>query len=84
MTITRSLLGLNRPQTIPAADIARVEVRTGMQVGRTQYYDLWMLRTKGSSLPAGGLFRQKNHADRIAGEMEKCLLSPRSKRSSGQ
>ncbi|MGE5231129.1 MAG: hypothetical protein ACM3NS_05265 [Deltaproteobacteria bacterium] len=71
--IAGGFVGVGDPRTVPAADIAGVEVAIRMQAGTTLYYGLTVVRKDGRRIGAGSGIRDKREAEWLAGLVRRAV-----------
>jgi hypothetical protein len=74
VVVSSGLLAPFRERRLPAADVAEVVVKIGMQAGNTPYYDVILVRRDGKRMPAGRGIRDKREAEWLAGTVRDALL----------
>jgi hypothetical protein len=73
VVVSSGLLAPFRERRLPAADVAEVVARIGMQAGNTPYYDVILVRKDGKQIPAGRGIRDKREAEWLAGTVRDAL-----------
>ena len=66
VTVTTGLLGGGSARTVPASEIAGINIAVGMQAGNAVYYDVRIMRRNGRRVTAGSGIRDKREAEWLA------------------
>jgi hypothetical protein len=66
VTVASGYVAPFRERRFPAAEIAEVTTKIGMQAGGTPYYDLTLVRSDGRRVTAAGSIRDKREAEWLA------------------
>lgn len=73
LAVTQSWFGLGSPRTIPAADVAAIDLKVGMTSGSHSYYDVQVLTRTGKKLKAGDAIADQHHAEWLAQKLRAAL-----------
>jgi len=63
LEITSGLLGIGRTRSVATDQIAEIDLKIRMQMGKRPYYDIIVRTRSGKRIPAGRVIRDKAEAD---------------------
>ena len=71
--VTHRFLGFGKVKEFPRGDISGVEIKRGMQSGRTLYYNIELIPQGGKAVTVGRNVKNKREAEWVVSEIEKAI-----------